>query len=82
LIEDDIGDQLSGKVEQALDQRTHVVDHLNGVAVAARFHDGDVGGLLAVDAYDVVLQLAGVFGLADIPHGNPTRVDRLNGNIV
>ena len=79
LIEDDIGDQLLGQVEQVPVRFADVVDHLDGVAVSARLHDRDVGGLLAVDADDVVLQLARVLGLADVAHRNPACAHGLDG---
>ena len=44
----------------------HAVDDGDGVAVAALLEDRNVDGALAVDADDVVLQRAGVLGLADV----------------
>ena len=60
----------------------NVVDDLDGVAVSARLHDRDVGGFLAVDADDVVLKLAGIFGFADVAHRNPAAAHGLDGNAV
>ena len=66
-----LGFELLGKVEQMPSQFADVVDYLDGVGIAALLHDRNVGRLLAVDANNVVLKLAGVFGLADIAHRNP-----------
>jgi len=82
LIEDDIGFQPGRHVEQTGDQFADILHHRDGIAVAAGFHDGDVGGFLAVDAHDVVLQLAGVFCLADVADGHPARADRLDRQVV
>ena len=68
-----VGFQLLRDIEQMADQVADAVHHLDGVGVAALLHDRDVGGLLAVHAHDVVLNLAGVLGLADVAHRDPAR---------
>ena len=82
LVENDVRDQLFGQVEQVRGKIADVVDHLDGIAVSARLHDGDVSGLLAVNADNVVLKLAGIFGLADVAHRNPAGAHGLDGNAV
>ena len=82
LVEDDVRDQLFGQVEQVRRKIADIVDHLDGIAVSARLHDRDVSGLLAVDADDVVLKLAGVLRLAHVAHRDPAVAHGLDGNAV
>ena len=82
LVEDDAGLQLAGEIEEMSGEIADVVHHLNGIGIAALLHDRNVGGFLAVDADDVVLQLAGVLGLADVADRNPLCAHRLQRQVV
>ena len=46
------------------------------------FMIGHVGGALPVHAHDVVLDLVGVLGLADVAHRNPALADGLDRKLV
>src|SRR5215469_4896024 len=81
LVKDDGGLQLLWDVEQVADGITYAIHHLNGVGVASLLHDGQVDRTLAIDAHHVVLNLIGIFGLADIISGYPRIALGLNGNL-
>ena len=72
LVENDCRSSIAAGMSNrcAIRSRTPF-DDLDGVGVAALLHDGDVGGLLAVDADDVVLNLVGVLRFADVADRDP-----------
>ena len=68
LVEDHLGDQLLGHVQQVGDDLLDAVDHRDGVGVAALFEHRQIDRGLAVDAHLVVLDLRGVLRLAHVAH--------------
>jgi len=62
-----------------LDGGLHAVDDGDGVAVAALLEDRHIDGALPIDAHDVVLERAGVLGLADVGHQHGGITHRLEG---
>ena len=82
LIEDDIGHQRLGHVEQVADDILDPFDNGNRVGVPALLENGQVNGWLPVDADHVVLDLRGVLGVTDVLHQDGRLTDRLDREIV
>ena len=82
LIEHDLRRQLLRHVHQPADQILHAVDDRDRVGVAALLHHRQVDRRLAVDGHDVVLDLMGVLGAADVAHGHRRAADGLQRNAV
>ena len=68
LVEDDRRFQRLRNVNQMLDRGFHPVHDGDGVTVAALLEDWHVNRALSVDTYNVVLQCAGIDGLANVAH--------------
>ena len=66
LVEDDRGHQRLGNVEEMFEVLADSVDHGDGVAAAALLENGEIDGMLAVDANDVGLNRGVIFGIADV----------------
>ena len=65
LVEDRVELHAIRQAEDLRQQGLHAIDHRDGVGAALLQH-GDVHRALAVDAHDVLLDLRGVFGVADV----------------
>ena len=68
LIEDHLGDQLRGHIQQAVgrDYPLDAVDDLDSIGVAALFHHRQIDRGLAVHADFADLDLGGVLRFADV----------------
>ncbi len=66
LVEGHLGDELLRHVQQVRDAVLDTVDHGDRIGIASLLHDREIHGGLPVHPHDVVLDLRGVFSLADV----------------
>src|SRR3974390_143171 len=82
LVEDHIGYQRGGNVEQMLHPVSHAVHNCDGVTAAALLQDGQIDGFLSVHANDVVLDGGRIFGVPNVSEAKHTVADGLQWDII
>jgi len=66
LVEDDVGDEGFRDVDEVLEGGPDSIDDGDGVGIATLLENGEIDGALAVDTDQVVLDLGGILGFADV----------------
>jgi hypothetical protein len=82
LVKHHGGLQNIGHIDEVLGGVLRAIDDGDGVAPAALFQNRDIHGPLSIDAYNVGLNRAGIFGLADVGHHNGAEADALERNLI